>query len=270
MKCRNGFTLVELLVSVAILSVLVLLLSTVMDQATKAWSRGEKQVTTYDLGRSALEELQRDTASSVADDILPFKVKNLYAVDQSSQTIVQTGFGGSSLFVGTNDLVRMISAVAPRGTGAEDNDFHDVVYYVEIGANGIGRLRRRGSNLIFGAEPPNRGAVEYLPGERLGAEDSLWQQAAITDPDADNEVIVENVYAFEVLAYDENLNYIADYYSGDEGNVGPARLDYRLTVLTDAQWARRTTFSNRLDWHQYALRNGRRFTTSAAMITRGR
>jgi type II secretory pathway pseudopilin PulG len=263
--------LIELLVSMAVLSVLVWLLSTLMGQASKAWSRGEKQVLTYDVGRSCLEELQRDTASSIADDILPFKIKNLYAVDEDTQTVVQSGFGTSGLYVGTNDMVRMISAMAPRTSGREDNDLLDVVYYIMIDVDQRGRLLRRASNLIdnFGKPPPVDGAAEYITGS-LSTESSLWQQSVLTDPDEDTEVIVENVYAFEVIAYDEDLNPIVDYYSKSMGNQGPARLDYRLIVLTDAQWARKGTFSDVVDWHQYALRNGRRFLTSAALITRGR
>ena len=86
---RNiGYSLVEILVSMAILSIIVLVLGMFFDQASKAWTRGERQVTTYDLARSALDILLRDMTVAIADDYLPFAVDNAAAINSNGTAVV--------------------------------------------------------------------------------------------------------------------------------------------------------------------------------------
>lgn len=266
-RCRRtqAFTLIEILAAMAVLSLIVLILGSLFDQTTKAWTSSEGRVVSADLGRSVLDEVYRDVMGSVADDILPFAVNRNYAVVDGSAI---DAFAGEK--IGRSDTLRLVGAVAPRSTGTEDNDLLDVTYWMATRTNKLGVvsgvLRRRASNILFPPEPSN-GLVDYVSGGPLDMYVKLFDRPFFISPDEDTEVVVDNVYSFEVTAYDENLNEIGDYYSKNHGDMQPARLDIRLVLLSDAQWARQDTMS---DWPDWVKTHGEVFVVSAALPMRGR
>jgi type II secretory pathway component PulJ len=69
-----AFTLVELLVSVALLAFLLLILSTVTDSARGAWSEGKKRTETFQSARTALELMARELTPAVVDTRMQFVV----------------------------------------------------------------------------------------------------------------------------------------------------------------------------------------------------
>jgi prepilin-type N-terminal cleavage/methylation domain-containing protein len=280
---RSGFTLVEVLASMAVLAVLILMLGGFFDQATKAWNSGETQVVVFDMARGALDEVYRDTTMAVADRYLPFAVQNDYAIvwDQGASPRPQgtgariNGFG-SSLPIGGADAVRMLTAVGARGDGSTISDIYDVMYYLAYDENtGKGQLKRRGKPIHgIGSAPPTDGILEYLPNPPgTGELDSmlkLFNQAVILSPDQNTDTILDNVYAFEITAYDENNDEIKDYYSKDMPDYrAPARVDYRLVVLSDEDWLRRDTMSGS-EWHEFAETQGEVFVVRAVIPMRER
>ena len=70
-KVKQAFTLIELLAAMAVLSVILLIITSLFDSAVKVWTIGESQVTLYDLGRSAIDQIYIDMTTAVADDMIP-------------------------------------------------------------------------------------------------------------------------------------------------------------------------------------------------------
>lgn len=71
MKSRRntnaGFTLVELMASVAILGVMTFLLFSAFEQTSKAWLQGESRVETYSSARAALDYMSRELAQAMVN-----------------------------------------------------------------------------------------------------------------------------------------------------------------------------------------------------------
>lgn len=68
----RAFTLVELLISIAILSLLVVLLANLLGGVSRAWTSGERQVQTFQDGRAALDLISRELAQAVISPRLQF------------------------------------------------------------------------------------------------------------------------------------------------------------------------------------------------------
>lgn len=69
---RQGFSLVELLVAMAVLSVMMVLLFGIFDQATDAWRRSEQKIDAFREARAALHYLKRDLEAMVVDANVPW------------------------------------------------------------------------------------------------------------------------------------------------------------------------------------------------------
>ena len=67
MKRRSGFSLVELLVAIAITTMLVLLLTNIGESAGSAWQRGAAQAETYSTARGSVSMLGRELEGAVID-----------------------------------------------------------------------------------------------------------------------------------------------------------------------------------------------------------
>jgi prepilin-type N-terminal cleavage/methylation domain-containing protein len=67
-----GFTLVELLTSMAILGVMLALLFSVFDQINKAWLVGENRVETFTQARAALDLMSRELSQAIATNPITF------------------------------------------------------------------------------------------------------------------------------------------------------------------------------------------------------
>lgn len=73
---RRGFSLVELLVAVAVLSTMMVLLFGFFDQATQAWQTSERKIDAFREARAALHFLRRDLQSMVVDANIPWVMYN--------------------------------------------------------------------------------------------------------------------------------------------------------------------------------------------------
>jgi prepilin-type N-terminal cleavage/methylation domain-containing protein len=70
----RAFTLVELLVSIALLSFLLLILASVTDSATRAWRDSQNHTDTLQSARTSLEILARELGPAVVDTRMQFVV----------------------------------------------------------------------------------------------------------------------------------------------------------------------------------------------------
>lgn len=71
-KTSEAFTLVELLISMAVLTLLVVLIASLLANVNNAWLRGEERVETYQNGRAILDLIKRDLTPAVMSSSLQF------------------------------------------------------------------------------------------------------------------------------------------------------------------------------------------------------
>jgi prepilin-type N-terminal cleavage/methylation domain-containing protein len=90
---RRAFTLVEILIAVAILTFLVVLLSGLASSVNKAWVSGEQRVQTFQDGRAILDLISRELAQAVISTRLQF-VQN----PSLTPTLASQRTNSSSLF----------------------------------------------------------------------------------------------------------------------------------------------------------------------------
>ncbi len=70
----SGFSLIELMVSVALLAVLLLILEKVTDSVMRAWREGQARTDGFQSARTALEVMSRELSPAVVDTRLQFVV----------------------------------------------------------------------------------------------------------------------------------------------------------------------------------------------------
>jgi prepilin-type N-terminal cleavage/methylation domain-containing protein len=64
-RVSHGFTLVEVLIATAILSLLVILLASLVSAVNRAWISGEQQVSEFQDGRAVLELISRELSQAI-------------------------------------------------------------------------------------------------------------------------------------------------------------------------------------------------------------
>jgi prepilin-type N-terminal cleavage/methylation domain-containing protein len=69
---RGAFTLAELLIAVAILSLVLLLLTSLLSAINRAWTRGEQQVAEFQDGRAVIEIVSRELSQATISPNLQF------------------------------------------------------------------------------------------------------------------------------------------------------------------------------------------------------
>jgi prepilin-type N-terminal cleavage/methylation domain-containing protein len=87
----SGFTLLELLASIAILGILVVMISQIFGESDKAWNSGTGRSVNNTEGRAALNMIMRDLELAVADNVLTFKM----GLDRTN--LVTYGFTNSEI-----------------------------------------------------------------------------------------------------------------------------------------------------------------------------
>jgi len=73
-RAPAAFTLVELTVSVALLTFLMIILANMTDSAGRAWSQGQSRTDTFQTARASLDLLARELAPAVVDTRMQFVV----------------------------------------------------------------------------------------------------------------------------------------------------------------------------------------------------
>jgi general secretion pathway protein J len=66
-RATGGFTLLELIAAVAVLSILALILFEVFNQATRGWEQGQNRVESGQQARAALDFLARDLSQAIVN-----------------------------------------------------------------------------------------------------------------------------------------------------------------------------------------------------------
>jgi len=117
-RSKGGFTLVEILASMAVLLVLVALMGRLFSDATKTWTLATRRADANMEARAVLDFIARDIQQAVADDVLGFRL--------SSEDKEVFGTGGLGWM---NDAMWFVSLNNDPDSGAP-RAAREVRYYV--------------------------------------------------------------------------------------------------------------------------------------------
>ena len=100
-KCRQGFTLIELVVAMAVFSVIMLVMMSLFGSVQKVWTTSIGRSSLYDNARLAMDLVSRDLQSAYyAKDITPF------AVDKTADN-------GAIAFISATDIPQNDKRTSP-------------------------------------------------------------------------------------------------------------------------------------------------------------
>jgi prepilin-type N-terminal cleavage/methylation domain-containing protein len=240
---RGGFTLLELLAAMAILSLLVLLMSRIFAEASGMWSLSSKRISSASEGRVIMDFLVREMSMAIADEVISFKLNS----DNDALYSVETYGAGS-------DEVCFVAMVRPVD-GSFRRTANQFVYFVSpmvdedrsIMTNRYRLVRTRATRTMFGVggRPPRLLRAENAYGRPGTTEHINWWRNAMqpdlleTGAGRNLETIAENVAAFEVWAWSEKQDrYVFSYNSAEEDNMLPLWVDIYLELLGEGDAAR--------------------------------
>jgi prepilin-type N-terminal cleavage/methylation domain-containing protein len=200
-RLKAGFTLVELLVSIAILSLLVLMLDSLFSSATTATTLSTTHSEADDVARGLFIRMSADFNRMVRRADVDYYLKNTSASGY--------GYVGSSL-VNTptddmtgNDQIAFYSEVAGYSATKAAADPQNLVSLVSYRINSLGTtsgqplpfMERMGKALSYTAA--DSGNIQPMVFEPITIA-STWPTAvSATDTDTDYEMLAPNVFRFE-------------------------------------------------------------------------
>ena len=234
---RSGFSLVEVLASMAVLSIIVLIIARLFADSSNSWDAGTRRMDVDSVARSAMEFMTRELSQASADYNVRIKVDT----DQAGSW--ESGKSDALYFVGMNSIAEYRSSKPYR-------DVQQIRYGIVTNSTGRYSLRR-----FVVEDESNGGFTAYsVPAS------TWWTPMLSYNPDWGNS-IADNVVAFRVNMYSATNNasqYQADYDSQTQGP--PAYADLYLSVVDDRDATRAEGMSGS-DRTDYVNSKARRYST---------
>ncbi|HNR94552.1 MAG TPA: prepilin-type N-terminal cleavage/methylation domain-containing protein [Kiritimatiellia bacterium] len=254
-----AFTLVELLVAMAVLAVIIMMMARIFSESTRAFDLGSKIADQNLKGRMVLDFMAREISQAVADEVMGFRLDSkdieLYADSARPED-------GDALYFVTLSENALID---------EDSDVHrnarEVVYYV--------------TNMVdssSGISKPLEGRYRLMRAMR-GKQDSIacYQTNAwwIANGKSGASVLAENVAGFQVWCYTEpGAPAISDYDSTgskpEQINQLPMWIEISLMIFDekDAEHMANLDAFNAPDIPEEAIKRARRYVTRINFVNR--
>lgn len=252
MRGAKGFTILELLVAMAVLAILVVMLLGIVDSATKLWRGSESRVDSYREARAALSLLARDLQSAI-----PTTNTNYFRVDDS--TLLPNGASS-----GSNASTIFFMAALPTNAQWADgltnkSDLCQVGYFVGLGKTSVAQdstviktmnLYRYfiASDDSYKAIVTNFGAVPFPKNLDL--------------LNSKVELVARDVVSFSIRGYGVNTNgtgYLTNHTAAP-GAVLPDEIEITLTAINQ-EVAKRLRDSDWVETHPSVKQNLQSFTT---------
>lgn len=219
-KNSRSFTLVELLAAMTVLSLLMVALVGMLDQAMRGWQQAQKGIDGRREARAALQMLQRDLGGLVI---------------QPGRGIIETNDKKNSTFFFLTTLPTNAQAAASGG------DVCGVGYFVEWdpslnegrGSRVLRRYQQEATNQLLrlrSAPASNAPLADLFPSN---------------GPGVTVETLAQNISHFRVEIYQWTTNTNFSAVGGEDGKRRPAYLTIELAAY-DPQTVR--TFTNTNDW----------------------
>lgn len=203
---KNAFTLIEILVSVTVLSLMILFLFSVFNLASQAWQSSEKKVDAFREARAALFVMRRDLSGMQVETELPMAL---------NQGLVPN----LSTLANSVDQLFLLSTLNPdmQGGNSASGELCSVGYYVSWAANTFATTAS-GTNNAFASQSYNlfryfRTAETNFSNLRVFwtnfSVPSSLQQANLQNlyaearpvPFTGDEVLARNVIGFRIRPY---------------------------------------------------------------------
>lgn len=155
---RSGYTLIELLVSVAILGFVVIAIARLFNQSTIAWDSGHRRAEVMLTGRAILDLVSRDLSALVdGPGALPVTADSWTILRGTNYTDVAYSWGGGTLqrAIGGGANETAISGLTNAGfTVALDPDgppyyFADVKFIMESSGKGADPVDKVYTSRVF-------------------------------------------------------------------------------------------------------------------------
>lgn len=281
-RCVRGFSLVELLVAVAVLSTLMVLLFGFFDQATQAWQASERKIDSFREARAALFYLRRDLQGMVVDENIPWVMfNNPQAINDAPPPAGYGPIRAGAPPTAHGDTLFFISRQSPEAQEAGSlGDLCAVGYYLVYSSNlpaGVSGIQGRSYKLHRYFKSSNStweqgGATgtglrpfltalstqraldrsSGLPATEAAAFLATNQMLfAAANPVSADEVLARNVINLFIRAYREDHSQIPT-----AGPVGekPSFFEISLLALNNDTAAK---LASQADWHAPADVNAR-------------
>lgn len=259
----QAFSLVEMLVSMAVLAVLMTILFSFFNQATTAWQSSEKKISAYREARAAFYYIKRDFSNMVTST----------SVKWSHHEDTSTLFSETDLPPGAHgDAVLFLSSVPRAGQNLNDSksDLCLIGYYLAYRQTNSS-LKNKSYNLyryfqssdttwtapsqsMTSGNPITQGLLAFIQDGSTNLNTLLY-----TPPSASDGILAHNVINFEIKAYDEDFN---NFFAVPQPlyDEKPDIIEISMTIFNQETAQK---FSSASDWH-YVEATGSRLQLSNA------
>ncbi len=187
---EKAFTLVEMLVSITILTLLVLFVAQLFNSATAITSSRSKRIDTDAQARPLLDRMALDFAQMVKRSDVDYFAKG--TATPNSPAGAMTG----------NDQIAFFSIVAGYNT-ANASPISLVAYRI----NAKNQMERVGKGLIWNGDTSGGTPLVFLPLTIAGTWASATDLTAAPTPEPDAELVARNVFRFEYFYLLNNGNF---------------------------------------------------------------
>lgn len=256
----HGFSLVEILVVVGLLSIIILGLVAMFSQTQRAFRLGLAQVDVLESGRAVTDMLTREMSQMTP--ARASNVVNFYASLKSVDPLKQE-LPGNPAPLRTNLLEELYFLTK------ENQTWTGVGYYIYPTNGGVGTLYRYVSNAAFGQNP-----AQLYSGYHRTVNDAV-NRNVFTNLNR----IMDGVVHFKVRAYDPNGNWIstnnlfnadvreprfAQFAAGESefyrftNDLVPAFVEFELGVLEERAIVRARTITDTQSRSNYLAREAGR------------
>ncbi len=183
---RRGFSLIEVLAAMTVLAIMVLLISKIFTDSTRAYAVGVNRTENNAVGRAILELMTREISCALSDDVVTLKVDT----------------GADPALVGSSDRLNIatLSHKAEYRGGNRYRDAAQVQYAVMVNTNRASLLRR---------------VTEDESGSYFSCYSNRLWHTTMTGAWSNN--LTDSLVRFNVWAYDTNETYWANYDSQVRG-----------------------------------------------------
>jgi prepilin-type N-terminal cleavage/methylation domain-containing protein len=119
---EDGFTLIELIIAITIVSMIMAIILSGMRLSIRAWEVGEGRVEVYQTGRAVLERVSQEIKS-----IYPYRYEKEITADDKTEKIKKSILS----FKGESDKLWFITFSDSVNTGLQGKGLREVLYYIE-------------------------------------------------------------------------------------------------------------------------------------------
>ncbi|MGH8047169.1 MAG: PulJ/GspJ family protein [Chthoniobacterales bacterium] len=220
---RSAFTLIELMVSMAILCVLIVILMSMVDGATKLWRMSENRVDSYREARAAINTISADLGG-----LLVSTNEHLFSYDTDTQlpsSAIKPPDASTIFFLSGQAGNSQDHPNAQSSSSLDPNrgDLCVVGYFLAF-------------DNITTSGPKSLNLYRYFKssGDAFSAiqQQTLLPQALSTGPTG-AEVLARNITKFKIEAYSVGLDGSVSEYKYSRDTPVPDFLDVELTALNN-------------------------------------